>query len=319
MYIGVDIGGTNIAAGVVNYNGKILTKKSIPTGAERETEEIVNDLISLINDLINEISDKEQKQGYKIKGIGLGIPGVADKEGNIISCVNLGWENIPMAKVLEEEFQLPVYLDNDASVATLAEYEAGVLKDTTNSLMLTLGTGIGGGIIINGTLFNGSHGAGSEIGHMVVGENFYNCGCGKNGCLETFSSATGLIRYTKKLIEEGNIDTNILNVINNDISLLDAKVIVDSAKKGDILANKAIERLVKYLSIGITNLISIFDPEVIAIGGGLSKAGDYLIKKIKKEVETMKLFKNVRISDIAVAKLENDAGIIGAGMLCKYS
>ncbi|SCG84127.1 glucokinase [Proteiniborus sp. DW1] len=315
MYIGVDIGGTNVTAGVVSNDGNILFQKSCQTLPFRGWNTVIQDIIELIKDVSNQAPDCE-----KVMGIGVGVPGLADnKTGNVMNCVNLGWQDVPLGKTLEKELNKPVYIDNDASVAALAELENGALKDTQNSILITLGTGVGGGFIINGKLYSGTNNLSSEIGHMVIGENFYNCNCGKNGCFETFTSATALIKYTRKLMEETKENTNIRNYIGDDLDKLNAKLIFDCAKSGDKLALDSVNRLVDYLIIGITNLINLLDPEVIALGGGVSKAGDYLLELINNKIHDKILFKDMPHSKVVIAKHGNDAGIIGAAMLCKYS
>lgn len=315
MYIGVDIGGTNISVGLVSVNGNILFQKNCPTLPLRGWDIVKEDIINLIKAVINQRPD-----GEKILGIGVGVPGVSDKKtGNVASCVNLGWEDVPLGKALEKEFNKPVYIDNDASVAALAEFENGALKGTKNSVLITLGTGIGGGFIINGKLYSGTNNIGSEIGHMVIGENFYNCNCGKNGCFETFSSATALIKYTRKLMKETKESTMIRDYIGDNLDKLEAKIIFDCAKAGDKLALSSVNRLTDYLIIGITNLINILDPEIIALGGGVSKAGDYLLEIINSKISNKILYKDLDYSKIVIAEHGNDAGIIGSAMLCKHS
>ncbi|WP_427339819.1 ROK family protein [Caloranaerobacter sp. DY30410] len=315
MYIGVDIGGTAIKIGLVDDEGNIVYKKQIDTKAQRGYSEIEKDIIDLIKSLINIAEDK----GNRVKSIGIGIPGVADPEGNkVIYCTNLGWTNVPLGENLKKEFELPIYIENDATVAGIAESIKGVTKGYKNSIFITLGTGVGGGIILDGKVYSGVHGIGSEIGHMIVGENFYDCNCGNNGCLETFSSATAIIKYAKKLIEEGQYETTLLKKVNNDLMKLNSKIIFDSAKEGDLLANKVVDRMVRYLGIGISNLINILDPDVIAIGGGVSKAGDFLLERVKREVSKYILYKEVKHAEIFLAELGNDAGIIGAALLSEY-
>jgi glucokinase len=313
MYIGVDLGGTNIAAGIVDEHGNIKYEKSIPTKANRPEKEIINDIKKIILDIINEYKISKND----IEAIGIGIPGLADKEGNVVFCVNLKWENVPLSKMLYKELSIPIFIDNDATVAALAEYECGSMKGAKSAILLTLGTGIGGGIVLNGKIHSGANGVGSEIGHMVVGENFYNCNCGRNGCLETFSSSTAIIKYTKKLISESNENTLINEKINGDIDKLDAKTIFECAKEGDKLAKSAVNRLVKYLSIGIINLINIMDPEIIALGGGVANAGEYLLNLIKEDVKKNQYYKELPIGKIVLAELGNKAGVIGAAMIGK--
>ncbi|CDF57215.1 ROK family protein [Thermobrachium celere] len=314
MYIGIDLGGTNIAAGLVDDSGKILYTKSTPTLATRGYKAVIDDINKLVKDIIEEAKVEKNE----IKAIGIGIPGLADKDGNVIFCVNLGWENIPLRKMMEEELNIPVFIDNDATVAGLAEYEFGSMKGCKNGILLTLGTGIGGGIILNGEVYSGVHGVGSEIGHMIIGENFYNCNCGKNGCFETFASSTAIIKYTQKLISEGNTDTIILQKVEGDLEKINAKVIFDSAKEGDRVAKMAVDRLVKYLVIGIFNIVNFMDPEVIALGGGISNAGEYLLNLVKEEFEKFKYYKTLPAANIVLAQFKNDAGILGAAMLGKH-
>ena len=314
MYIGIDLGGTNIAAGIVDAQGSIKHEKSCTTRVGEEAHEIIEDMISLVSNILEE----SHMQLKEIKAIGIGIPGLADKNGNVIFCVNLGWKNVPLSEMLENALHKPIYIDNDATVAALAEYESGSMKNCKSGLMLTLGTGIGGGIILNGEIYDGFNGVGSEIGHMVVGENFYDCNCGRNGCLETFASSTAIIRYTKKLIEETNENTIILEKAKGNINNITAKIIFDCAKEGDIIATLAVNRLIKYLGIGILNIINFIDPEIIVLGGGVAGAGLYLLDKIIKEVNENKYYEELPIAKIVLAELGNKAGIIGAAMVAKH-
>ncbi|MCY6958937.1 ROK family protein [Clostridium brassicae] len=314
MYIGVDLGGTNIAVGIVDEEGNLKHKDSTPTKRERQPNEIIGDIKRLILKVIEEYGISKDD----INAIGIGIPGLADKKtGEVIYCVNLNWTNIPLKQPLEEELEIPVYIDNDATLAGLAEYEAGVMRGAESGIFITLGTGVGGGIVINGRINSGFNGVGSEIGHMVVGENYYDCSCGKNGCLETFCSATALINYTKKLITEENCKTIIMEKINGNLDNLEGKIIFEAAFEEDELANKAVNRLIKYLAIGIVNLICIIDPEIFVIGGGISKAGNFLLEKLREEVSKNKFYKSLPIGKIVLATLGNEAGIIGAAMLPK--
>lgn len=310
MFIGVDLGGTNIAIGLVDEEFRFVYKKSMPTRSERSPEEVIGDIIALIK----EVMDKSDKE---VKAIGIGIPGIAEPNtGNVILCVNLRWTNIPLKSILEHEFNIPVYIDNDATVAAVAEYKAGAMKNVSSGVMLTIGTGIGGGIISEGKVIRGFNGIASEVGHMIVGESFYNCNCGRNGCLETFASSTALINYTKKLIQQGN-KTIIIDMVNGNIENINGKVIFESAKLGDFVANEAVDRLVKYLAIGINNIAAIIDPEIFVIGGGIASAGQFLLEKVKMAAQEYKYIKAMPIGHIVLAKLNNDAGIIGAAALCE--
>jgi len=314
MYIGIDLGGTNIVAGIIDENCNITHEKSCATRGERQPHEIINDMIDLVLNILKETC----VQLKDIKAIGIGIPGLADKKGNVIFCVNLGWKNVPLGEMLQNKLHKPIYIDNDATVAALAEYESGSMKNCKSGIMLTLGTGIGGGIILNGEVYTGFNGVGSELGHTVVGENFYDCNCGRNGCLETFASSTAIIKYAKKLIEEMNEVTTIIDKAEGNLNNINAKIIFDCAKEGDKIANLAVNRLVRYLGIGILNIINFIDPEIIALGGGVAGAGQYLLDMVINEVRLNKYYEELPVGKIVLAELGNKAGIIGAAMVAKH-
>ncbi|MFT5874811.1 MAG: glucokinase [Clostridium sp.] len=311
MRIGIDLGGTNIVVGIVTNEGQIIIKKSIPTVASRGEILIIEDMVNLIHNTL-------EASGYcmeDIDMIGIGVPGVIDYNSGIIKkCVNLGWENVDINKILKEKTGKKVLIDNDANAAAGGEYLFGIMKNNLNSVFITLGTGVGGGIILNGKLHRGKNGSAAEIGHMVVGENFYNCACGNNGCFETFASATAIIKYAKKLINENDQDTLILQKINTSDEI-DAKIIFDCAKQGDKLAILVVERFVKYFAIGICNIMNILDVEMIGIGGGVSAAGGFFMELLKSDIKKHQLFKDAPVCNIKIAALGNDAGIIGAAML----
>ena len=316
MFIGIDVGGTKIAAGLVTEDGELKFQSFLPTKPERGSEEVIKDIIGIIKKTASNMPE----DGEKIRGIGIGIPGhVIKNTDSLVYCVNLDWDHVDLKRSIEKEFDLPVYIENDAKAAALAEFMVGSLKGTQNSVLITLGTGVGGGIFLNGELYRGSNGKASEIGHMIVGENFYNCNCGKNGCFETFTSATALIQYAKKLIKNHNGETMILDRLENNLDLLEAKVIMECAQQGDSLSLKVVDRFINYLVVGISNLFNMLDPELIALGGGVSKAGEYLLELIDKNIASNACFQNMRDLRIVTATLGNEAGTVGAAMLCKYS
>lgn len=314
MYIGIDLGGTNVGIGIVDNENKLIYKDSIPTKRENGFNDIIEDIIALISKTIN-VNNIPKSH---IQGIGIGIPGIVDPKSQIIiDCVNLRWNNVDIKSAIEEKLSIPVFVGNDATVAGVAELVVGAMKGYHTGVLLTLGTGIGGGIIINGHVYDGFHGIGSEIGHMIVGENYYNCNCGRNGCLETFSSSTAIIKHARKLIEEGN-DSAIITEVKGNLNSIDGKVIFDQAKAGDKVACKVIGRMTNYLAIGIMNIISIIDPEVFVIGGGLSAAGEYLISMLREKVSQKTYYKGMDVGKILLSGIGNDGGIIGAASLCKY-
>jgi glucokinase len=314
VYIGIDLGGTNVGIGIVDDENKIIYKDLIPTRRERGFNRIIEDMVALISRIIS-INNIPKDN---IQGIGIGVPGIVDpKSETIIECVNLKWNNKDIKGAIEDKLNIPVSVGNDATVAAVAELEIGALRECGTGVLITLGTGIGGGIIINGKVYDGFGGVGSEIGHMIVGENYYHCNCERNGCLETFSSSTAIINYAKKLIEEGNY-SSITAKVNGNLNNIDGKLIFDEAKAGDKIAYKVIDRMTNYLAIGIMNIISLIAPEVFVIGGGLSAAGEYLISIIRDKVSKITYYKGMDIGKIVLSQIGNDAGIIGAAALCRY-
>ncbi|KAB3531113.1 ROK family protein [Alkaliphilus serpentinus] len=311
-YIGVDVGGTTIKVGLVSEDGRILHSSRGRTPVKEGCDEIVNKIQSLINEVI---------EGYgavkgDVKAIGLGIPGVANKEGFVYFATNLFMKDFPLGKNLENATGIKVFIENDATVAAVAEYVKGASSGTQNSIFLTLGTGLGGGLIIDGKVYSGSHGIGTEMGHMVIGENFYDCNCGNNGCWETFSSATAMIKYCQRLLEEDQRSL-VYNKVEGDLKEISAKLIFDCYQEGDSIAKEVVERMVQYLAKGIGNLINIFDPEVIVLGGGVAGGGHLFLDMLKEEIQKYIYLKSMNLTEIALAQLGNDAGIIGGSMYAK--
>ena len=313
VYVGIDVGGTGLKAGVVDEHGKIISKVSCPTGVERGHEAVIADMAQLALKAIAE-------SGYAlddVKAIGIGIPGVQDpRTGRVPFCTNLGWHDVPVIELMQKVIDKPVYIDNDATVAALAESVAGVSANYKDSIFLTLGTGVGGGVVLNGKVYSGTHGVGSELGHMTVQCEGLDCTCGSKGCWEQYSSATALIRQGKAAVE-GHPESLIYKMVNGDLSKVEARTVIDAAREGDEIACAVYDKYIYYLAIGIVAIINGFDPEVIAIGGGVSKAGDFLLEPLKKKVAEYVFYKDLPYADIKIATLGNDAGIIGAAMLGK--
>lgn len=305
MGIGIDLGGTNIKGGIVDEQGKILRELSVKTDSARGYADVKNDLLALIKELLLHAPAE--------KAIGIGIPGILSADGStVVSCPNLGWKNVDLKKDLEDGLTQEVQLVNDATAACIAEAAFGSMAGCDNTMMITLGTGVGGGLILNGRIITGAHGVATEVGHMIMAENFYSCGCGKNGCLETFASATALVRYVKMRLQNGV--TSALKAEKK----LDGKIIIDAAKAGDPLATEAVDRLAKYLGWAIANISDIVDPEIYAIGGGLSNAGGFLLEKIRIEAHKRLTYPHNAIPEIVLARFRNEAGMIGAANLGKY-
>ena len=310
MYkIGIDIGGMSIKAGLV-VNGEIIQRSVKETNQLGGLENIVEDIIELVNNLLV----KSELNIHNIDLIGIGFPGVVTSEGRV-TCVNIGLENALIIPILEERLKgTIVRAGNDANVAALAEYAYGSMKGYNSGVMITLGTGVGGGIVIDNKLIVGSNGVGAEIGHTMIASNFYDCNCGNNGCFETFCSATAIIKYTQKLLNEGR-ESIIMDMCKKNIDNITAKMVFDAYRENDSVAKEIINRFKKYLAIGIGNIVNFIDPAVISIGGGVSNASDILLDGLSEQVKQHLPFKNTKIGDIVIAKFKNDAGIIGASAL----
>ena len=310
-YIGVDLGGTNITAGIVTHCGEILHKLTISTKAYRKSDEIIADIIMLINKLL----DKNGMDISDIKSIGADSPGAIDvNKGEVIFAGNLNWIHIPLKDELQKAFSISCFVGNDANVAALAEALFGAGKGKKSILLMTLGTGIGGGYIKDGRIQAGFHGVGAEIGHFILFPEGRECTCGNKGCFEAYASATGIINMGKDAIKE-NPDCMIAKRAFNNPSNITAKIIIDSAKENDKIALKIFGDYTRYIAYGIINIINLINPEVIIIGGGISRAGDFLLDSIKTQVTPRIFCKQAPYSDIILSKMGNEAGIIGAAML----
>lgn len=308
MFIGIDLGGTFIKYGLFESDFNAVFFDSIPTGVSEEA--IILDLINIIRDLVK-MSENDFDE--KVLAVGVGVPGVVTGDLEYIEeCKNLNWKRVPLKRMLEAGVGIPVYLENDANLAALAEYKVGSLVGAKRGVLLTLGTGIGSGTIIDGDLYRGSNGLGQELGHMVIGDNFYNCSCGKNGCFETFSSATAVVMYAKRLLRKSSLIANFRWRIKYSIS---AKDIFEMAKKGDKFALEVIERTCDYLARGIVNIINILDPDIISLGGGMATSGDLLISMTRQRVNRDLFIKDFPSATLKLAKVGNKAGIIGSAIL----
>lgn len=311
-YIGVDLGGTNIAAGIVDEKGNLLKKASIPTGAEREADEVIKDMAGLCRKLIDE-------QGITVDDVeyaGVATPGTADHDnGIVVYANNLRFLNYPLADKLKEFLGVKkVLIENDANAAAKGEAACGAAKGYANSVMITLGTGLGGGIIIDNKIYSGFNYAGAELGHMVIEVDGLPCSCGRKGCWEAYSSATGLINMTKVKLAETK-DTIMHEMVAHD-GKVSGRTAFDAMRKGDKAAKEVVDKYIYYLAMGIVNIINIFQPEVLVIGGGICNEKHYLTDPLMDIVDKEQYSRNsTKKTEIRIATLGNDAGIIGAAML----
>lgn len=303
---GIDIGGTTVKCGLFQTNGELCEKWEIVTRTEENGKEILPDVAKAI---LGKMAEKQIGKD-QVSGVGIGVPGPVIREREVAVAVNLHWGYTMLADELESLLGgIPVKVGNDANVAALGEMWKGGGEGTKNLIMATLGTGVGGGIIVDGKIITGSHGAGGEIGHACVDPaETESCNCGNKGCLEQMASATGIVRLGNKILSESQENT----VLEKDT--LSAKTIFDAYKEGDAVAAKIVDKFAGYLGNALAIFACVIDPEVIVIGGGVSKAGQPLIDAIEKYFRR-DAFVTCKDTPIVLAKLDNDAGIFGAAKL----
>ncbi|NLL71107.1 MAG: ROK family glucokinase [Epulopiscium sp.] len=312
-YIGIDLGGTNIAAAIVTEEGKIIRKDSIPTLREREYSEILKDMANLCLRLMEE----EGLETKDIHSIGIGSPGTADPQNGILLYANnLKFKNVPMRTEMQKYISVPVYLDNDANCAALGESVSGAARHYGDSVTVTLGTGVGGGIIVDGKIITGSFHGGGELGHHVIKMDGDRCNCGRLGCWEVYASATALIRDARVAAAK-NPKSLLLTLVDGDIQKMNAKIPFDAAAQGDEIAQEVVAQYIRYLAVGMVNIINIFQPEAIVIGGGVSAQGENLLVPLREEIQRQIYGEDQLQTKLVTAELGNDAGIIGAAMLSK--
>jgi glucokinase len=316
-YIGVDLGGTNIAIGIVNEEFEIVKKGSTPTKPERGADAIVADMAALSRKLLEEMGITLDD----VVSAGVATPGTANNETGVVEYANnIPFLQYPLADKLSALLDgKPVYIENDANAAAKAEAMAGVAKGAPYSVMITLGTGLGGGIVIGGKVYSGFNFAGAELGHIVIEKDGRQCSCGRKGCWEAYSSATGLVNMTKDAIiaaRESGRETAMEEMIGGDLDKVSARTAFNAQKAGDALGAEVVDEYISYLATGIVNIINIFQPNVLSIGGGVCNEGENLMKPLLDKVwsETYSR-EGTPKTQIMIAKLGNDAGIIGAAVL----
>jgi len=308
-FIGIDLGGTNIKAGVIDENGNIIIKKSVKTVKERSFNEIVKDMALLCFDAVKDAGIPFDK----IEAIGVGAPGSIDsKNGIIVYSNNLNWSNVELTKELVKLTGKKTFVTNDANAAALGEAKYGSGKNYSDSVLITLGTGVGSGIVIDGKLFEGYKSAGAEVGHMVIIENGEQCTCGRKGCFEAYSSATALIRDTKNEMKFHK-DSIMWNLCEGNIEKADGRTAFLAAEKGDKYAKDVVGIYIQHLAEGIINIVNILRPQVVILGGGVCNEGDNLIKPLE-ELVFLRMYGGTEYApvEIRIASLGNDAGLLGA-------
>ena len=312
MYsIGIDLGGTNIVAAVVDDKYNIVGKSKTPTNTPRSAEEIFDDIAKVCREAIAEakltIDD--------ISSIGMGTPGTVNGDGVIEFANNLGFNNVPAREMLKERLgDIPVFIDNDANCAALGEAYAGCGNGSDNFVAVTLGTGVGSGIIVDGKIVKGVNFAGGECGHMVIVVDGEQCTCGRKGCWEAYASATALIRQTKAAMEK--YPDSVMHELAAEEGKVSGRTAFDAMRKGDIAGIKVVNDYIKYVACGLINIVNALQPEIVCVGGGICNEGDTLLKPLNRYVNAERYSIHSKIqTKILRAQLGNDAGIIGAALL----
>lgn len=288
--LGIDIGGTNIAAGVVDESFNIVSKSRIKTNSGRSYKDVLKDIA-----LAGEFAVKDAGLSMNdIKWVGMGCPGTCNIDSGLVEYANnLKWENVPLRQFVGDALGIPAYIENDANAAALGEYYAGAAKDTKSAIIITLGTGLGAGIIIDGKIFSGSNYAGAEIGHTVINVDGEQCTCGRKGCFETYCSATALVKFTKRAIDK-NPDSLMKKIVEKE-GKVSGRTAFNAAKAGDKAGKEIVDYFIKNLACGIINTINVFQPDILCIGGGVSNEGDNLLNPLKERVKRRYTPKTVRV------------------------
>ena len=312
LVLAIDIGGTSMKGALVDRQGHLSSRFVVPVVAGEEQESALDRLIASAKEYLQSLSE-----GDRVIGIGCGVPGGINTFTGVCDYAsNLGWKNLPVARILSDKLSLPCKIDNDANAAMLGEIQFGQEKAYRNAILLTLGTGIGGGIFVNGQLYVGNEGKGAEIGHMVIVAGGIPCPCGRKGCFETYASATALTREAKKAIE-AHPESLMAEEVRKGVKI-DAALPFECAKKGDEVAQQVVDQYIEYLGVGCLNLIDIFRPEVIVLSGGVSKQGENLRQPLERYLEKFGYGFGVDKApkvDIKISRLGADIGIYGAAAL----
>jgi glucokinase len=311
-YVGIDVGGTNLVAGLVEESGRILCKESCPVDKSLTAEALCVVLIRLARQVCETGGVKEEE----VKAIGVGLPGLVDnKTGVVVQTANMPFSNTPLRTLFQRVWDIPVFLGNDANCAAIGEYWAGAAKGCDPAVIITLGTGIGGGLVIGGKLFTGFANSGMEVGHMITQPGGELCGCGNRGCWEQYGSATALIRMTREEMERSR-DSVLWQLCDDDPAKVQGRTPFQGALQGDLAAKRVLDTYLKGLSVGMINLVNVLQPEIICLGGGISHAEDQLLLDPLRELVNQGTFDKERPTRLVRAALGNDAGVVGAALLC---
>jgi len=317
-YLGIDVGGTNLAVGIVDEDNKIIARANKKTHVPCTPEEFCDDLA----DTAKEALANAGLTLNDIPWVGIGCPGTVNPVTGILEYANnLYFENLELRKLMSERLEgKEILLENDANAAAYGEYMGGALKGADNAIAITLGTGLGGGLIIDHKVYSGSNFAGAELGHTVIVADGRYCTCGRNGCWESYASATGLINITKDYMKDATKDSILWKLVDNDIDKVSGRTAFDAMRQGDETGKKIVDEYIKYFSVGLVNIINIFQPDILCVGGGICNEGETLLAPVREFVAKEQYATNAtKKTVICRAALGNDAGIIGAAMLGKQA
>lgn len=313
MYIGIDIGGTNMVAGMTDGNGHIINKVSRPVDKSWDSAELCRQSAILARNA----AEVGGFDSGKIRAVGVGLPGVVDNDnGIVLQTPNMNFNMTPFRELFQKEWNVPVYLGNDGNCAAIGEYWAGAAKDCSTVVLITLGTGIGGGLIINGKLYTGYAQSAMEVGHMIIQPNGVLCGCGNRGCWEQYGSASALIRMSQEEMERDQ-KSIMWQICEGDRFKVTGRTPFQAVRLGDEAAKRVLYRYLQGLALGLINIVNILQPEIICLGGGVSNAEDDLLLDPLRELVREGCFDRSKPPRLERASLGNDAGVVGAAMLCK--
>ena len=309
---GVDLGGTNIVVGIVNEQNQIIGRAKMKTNSPRPAEQIFADIAACFF----QAAENAKVSLDDIKSVGVGTPGSVNKAAGVIDYANnLGFDKVPAREMLESMVKKPVYLENDANCAALGEAVAGAGKGEKNFVAVTLGTGVGSGILVDGKIISGVNNAGGEIGHTVIGMDGELCTCGRRGCWESYASARALVQQTKDAMRK-NQDSIMWDLVKGDLSAVNGRTSFDAMRAGDAVGKQVVEQYVYYVAVGITNIVNTFQPALVCVGGGISNEGETLMVPLRRAVERERYSRySARQTELVAAELANDAGIIGSALL----
>ncbi len=311
--IGVDLGGTNIVVGAMPEDGsKELALRSEPTHAERGAEAVVDRIVSMIAQAISDVIATQGARPQDFLGVGVGAPGPLDRdEGIVVVAPNLGWHNFPLRDAVSQRIRLPVTLDNDANCATVGEWWRGAAQGASNVIGLTIGTGIGGGVILDGRLYHGSSDVAGEIGHTTIDSTGRYCRCGNYGCLEAYASGPAIALRAREALERDEVSA-LHKMVHGQLDQLTAATVYEAANKGDALALEVVRDTAKFLGTGVANLLNVLNPDVVVITGGVTQAGDRLFEPLRAEVKRRAFRPAVEACRILAGTLAGSAGMVGA-------